>query len=256
MTSPPSLLVAFTEDNWSSRVHHAPLIQATPGLAIAGYVEPQEPKLAESYPPRPEPTEAAQQHSQLKTWSDITAMLQDRAVSIVCVTNSISERFELIKSALQAGKHVIVRASPAETSAQMTELIQLSKDTGKLLCPFFCHRYDGDYNTIAALLKYEKDVKLGQWKQVTSSYACKLAEGSDWLDVGSHVFDQVLHKDLWGLPKSVEAKRETGLIATRLRYTEEFEICVNWGEKFREERPATKRFRVEAANGCFEKVCL
>lgn len=173
----------------------------------------------------------------VKHYSDVDAFFADPEIDLVLVCTG-AMHYEYAKRALQSNKHVVVEKPFTSTSAEADELVQLSKETGKLAtvfqskCPvkysisgdlvlisaYFVartdRRFDGDFLTAQKLIQ---DGVLGDVLEFESHF--------DWDDppwpsknegitqytpgegtlygLGAHTVDQAIL--LFGLPKSVFA---------------------------------------------------
>ncbi|KAK0124507.1 hypothetical protein ONS95_009457 [Cadophora gregata] len=188
----------------SAKVFHIPLILRTPTFTLSAIVQRT-----------PKPTDsAAKDHPSAKIYSSATDLFADPNLEIIVITTTPDTHFEFTKSALEAGKHVIVEKPFVPTSSQAQQLIDVSKATGKLICVYQNRRWDADFltvrkliseDTIGRVVEFEthfdryKAVKPETWK---GTLGMEQAGGVVY-DLGTHLIDQAYV--LFGLPESVTA---------------------------------------------------
>ncbi|KAH7360706.1 hypothetical protein BKA65DRAFT_449293 [Rhexocercosporidium sp. MPI-PUGE-AT-0058] len=197
----------------SAKVFHIPLIQTTPSFTLSAIVQRT-----------PKPTDSASSdHPTAKIYSSATDLFADPSIDIIVITTTPDTHFTFTKSALQAGKHVIVEKPFVPTSAEAGELITLSKETGKLICVYQNRRWDSDFltvrkliseGTIGRVVEFEthfdryKPVKPETWK---GTLGMENAGGVVY-DLGTHLIDQAYV--LFGMPETVtgifENQRDDG----------------------------------------------
>lgn len=117
----------------------------------------------------------------------------------------------MVKSALQAGKHVVVEKPFVPTAAEATELCNIASKTGKKLAVYQNRRWDADFVTLKDVLasgelgevaefethfdRHRPDPPADTWKAKDAP-----ANGAIY-DLGTHLIDQVY--SLYGLPTRV-----------------------------------------------------
>src|ERR1700693_378431 len=110
----------------SAKVFHIPLIQVTPAFKLHSIVQRT-----------PKPTDdASKDHPTARIYHSATEMFADPSIDIIVVTTTPDTHFTFTKSALEAGKHVLVEKPFVPTSAEAQQLIDISKKTGKLICVY------------------------------------------------------------------------------------------------------------------------
>lgn len=184
----------------AGRVFHAPLIGSVPGLRLTKVVERHADEARSRYP-------------WVGVVRDPEALLADHEVDLVVVATPNASHVELARAALGARKHVVVEKPFATTAAEAGELIGLARERGRLVTCFQNRRWDGDFLTVAALLRagllgrvvsfesrfdrFRSGLRPGAWREGA-------APGSGVLfDIGSHLVDQATM--LFGLPSAVTA---------------------------------------------------
>ncbi len=130
-------------------------------------------------------------------------------VAVICLPNGLHA--QVTNLYLKSGKHVIVEKPMAITTQETEAMIRQSQDSDRLLAVFQSRRLDGDFLTVAELLRTQTlgrivhaEVRYDRWSNTLRKKAWKETgqEGDSLLeDLGSHLLDQALH--LWGFPQQV-----------------------------------------------------
>lgn len=129
---------------------------------------------------------------------------------LVVIASPNQSHFPLAKTALEAGKHVVVDKPFTLATGEAEELIAIAKLRGLILSVFHNRRWDGDFLTVEKMLpalgelflfeanwdRFRPAIKTG-WREVPEPGAGVLN------DLGPHLVDQVLK--LFGMPDWVEA---------------------------------------------------
>ncbi len=133
-------------------------------------------------------------------------------VAVICLPNSLHA--EVATRFLKAGKHVIVEKPMANTTDDTEALIQQAVASSRLLSVFQSRRLDGDYLTVADVVRSEAlgrlvhvEVRYDRWSNTLRKKAWKETgqEGDSLLeDLGSHLLDQALH--LFGKPRAISCR--------------------------------------------------
>jgi predicted dehydrogenase len=183
----------------AGRVFHAPLIAATPGLAITAIATSRG-------------DEALAVCPNAHIVPDAAALLADPAVALVVVATPSHLHQEHAAMALRAGRHVVVEKPFALSLAGAEELAALARAAQRQLFVFHNRRWDSDFlaiqDAIASGLvgdvvhfeshfdRFRPQVRV-RWREDGSP-------GSGvWLDLGPHLVDQALC--LFGPPAAVTA---------------------------------------------------
>lgn len=186
----------------SAKVFHIPLVAVTPSFKLHSIVQRT---------PKPN-DDAGKDHPEAKIYHDAGAMFIDPEIDIIIITTTPDTHFEFAKTALESGKHVLVEKPFVPTSTQASQLIEISKKTGKLICVYQNRRWDSDFLTFR---KLQKEGSLGRIVEFESHFDRWKAEKPDsWkgnlsmkdaggvvYDLGTHLLDQAYIA--FGLPKSV-----------------------------------------------------
>jgi scyllo-inositol 2-dehydrogenase (NADP+) len=178
---------------------HAPLIEATPGLALRVIATSRPETLAAR---RPGPRAVA-------THQEACSAPE---VDLVVVATPNASHEELARMALEAGKHVLIDKPMALSAAAVDRLIALAARQGKLLEVFHNRRFDGDFRAVRQLLAAgtlgELRLFEARWDrfrpQVAAGWRNQAAPGAGLLwDLGPHLLDQALC--LFGTPDDFSA---------------------------------------------------
>lgn len=174
---------------------HAPLIGAEPSLRLRAVASRYPDRVHHDLPSVPVVPTAGQ-------------LLDDPAVELVVVAAPNAAHYELARTALLAGRHVVVDKPFVVTSVEADELIELASQQDRRLTVFQQRRWDSDFLTV------ERCIRGGALGGV-STYIARYDRfrpdvvGQDQdqpgagvlYDLGSHLVDQALH--LFGLPQTV-----------------------------------------------------
>ncbi|KAJ5042766.1 uncharacterized protein L3040_004161 [Drepanopeziza brunnea f. sp. 'multigermtubi'] len=188
----------------SAKVFHIPLIQVTPSFKLSAIVQ-RTPKPGD---------DAARDHPEIKIYHSADQLFTDSSLEIIVVTTTPDTHFPFAKSALEAGKHVLVEKPFVPTSAEAQKLIDISAKAGKLICVYQNRRWDSDFLTVKKLIKEDTIGRVVEFETHFDRY--KPERPSTWkgtlsmaqaggvvYDLGTHLLDQAYV--LFGLPKTVTA---------------------------------------------------
>merc|ERR1712093_615137 len=178
----------------SAKVFHIPLILRTPTFTLSAIVQ-RTPKPNDS---------AAKDHPSAKIYSSATDLFADSNLDIIVITTTPDTHFSFTKSALEAGKHVIVEKPFVPSSSQAQQLI----------CVYQNRRWDADFLTVKKLISEDKIGRVVEFETHFDRYKAVKPEtwkgtlgmeqaGGVVYDLGTHLIDQAYV--LFGLPKSVTA---------------------------------------------------
>ncbi|KAJ8065275.1 hypothetical protein OCU04_005974 [Sclerotinia nivalis] len=188
----------------SAKVFHIPLILVTPSFNLHSIVQRT---------PKPN-DDASKDHPEARIYNSADAMFADSAIDIIVITTTPETHYPFTKAALQTNKHVLVEKPFVPTSAEASELISISKETGKFICVYQNRRWDTDFLTVKTLIgsgalgrvvEFEthfdryKGEKPATWKGTLTMEDA----GGVVYDLGTHLVDQAFC--LFGLPKTVTA---------------------------------------------------
>jgi predicted dehydrogenase len=192
-----TLRVGLIGYGYAGKTFHAPLIRATPGLELAAVAS----------------SDAAKVHADLGpavavlSWQELVARA-DIDLVVVATPNALHHPQAL--AALSAGRHVVVDKPFALDAGQAAELIAAAASGARLLSVFHNRRWDGDFLTIAAILRegtlgrvVEAALHFDRFRPVVRD---RWREGGGpgaglWVDLGAHLVDQAIR--LFGMPGAI-----------------------------------------------------
>jgi len=195
----PAVGVALLGYGYAGRTFHAPLIGATPGLALAAVMSRRADEVRADLP-------AARVHAAL------APILTDPAIELVVIATPNTSHAPLAEAALTAGKHVVVDKPFALSLADARRLAALAQARRKLLAVFQNRRWDADFLGLRAALREGRvgvpshfESRFDRFRPVPQHrWREKAADGGGiWFDLGPHLVDQALQ--LFGLPQRVGA---------------------------------------------------
>lgn len=185
----------------SSRTFHAPFLSTMPEYSMEAVVERSSDEASEKYPG-------------IRTYRDVESLLQDDRIELVVITSPNGTHFPFAKSALEAGKHVVVEKPFTIRSEEARELCELSEKHARTCSVYHNRRYVADFLTMQDILtkgmlgelhtftahydRYRPDPRTyGLWREFAEPGAGVL------YDLGSHLIDQSLV--LFGKPEAILA---------------------------------------------------
>lgn len=239
----------------SGMVFHAPLLEAHPGFVLKSVVQRNRSTAVDRYPG-------------IKIEKDFRGLLQDDEIELIIVNATNDTHLSFTKSALEAGKHVVVEKPFVNTVRDGKLLLELAEKTGKVLSVFQNRRWDSDFLTVQKVVKtgilgriveyigsfdrYRNFIQENTWKEDTGP-------GSGLLyNLGPHLIDQVLV--LFGNPEVLQA--DIRKVRTGTRVDDYFDINFYYpGLKARIHssylvREPFPRFTLHGTSGSFIKYGL
>ncbi len=196
MTQTRVALIGF---GFAGRVFHAPLINATPGLALTVIGSRQGAAATADYP-------------DADVVPDPLAAIHHPDVDLVVIATPNDVHAPLADAALRAGKHVVVDKPFTITLAQARTLAALAVDVDRRLSVFQNRRWDSDFQGVVREIA---DGRIGAVVEMRSEFSRYRPEVRDrwrerpgpgsgmWYDLGPHLIDQALV--LFGPPETVYA---------------------------------------------------
>lgn len=191
---PPPLRVAVIGYGLGGSAFHAPFIATTPGLELAAIVTRN---------PERQRT-AARDYPGVRIVADVAQLWDPRAgFDLVAISTPNRTHVPLARSAIEAGKHVVVDKPLAPSSQDARSLASEAKRCGVLVIPFQNRRWDGDFLTVRRLLaegalgnpmrfesRFERwrPAPTGGWRERSAPDEA----GGLLFDLGSHLIDQAL----------------------------------------------------------------
>jgi len=194
-----SLNVALVGYGYVGKTFHAPLIAATPGLALHSVVSSK-------------PDAVLADHPTATVRADLAAALADPDIDLVVIATPNDLHAPQAHLALDAGKHVVVDKPFTLTVEEAEAVIAHARSANRLLSVFHNRRWDGDFLTLQRLIG---EGSLGKVRQFTSHFdrfrpivrdRWRERDGpgaGTWYDLAPHLIDQALV--LFGQPEEITA---------------------------------------------------
>ncbi|AMR30893.1 oxidoreductase [Mucilaginibacter sp. PAMC 26640] len=245
-------LMAF---GMSGRIFHAPFIHTHPGFTLKGIVERNQKKSPAIYP-------------EIISYNNPDELLNDPEVELIIVNTPNNLHLEQTIAAMRAGKHVLVEKPAAATAAQVKELFDVSRETGKHLMVYQNRRYDSGFLSTKKIIeggqlgnlqevifrmdRYKAQLGVKSFKETKDTPANGLV-----YDLGPHLIDNAIA--LFGKPLSFH--KTTGIYREgsevpdyfhfHLLYPNQLNVYLTAGLLMAEEQPG---FVVNGTVGSFVKA--
>jgi scyllo-inositol 2-dehydrogenase (NADP+) len=194
------LVIGISSFGMSGKIFHAPIVSSNKKYFIKRIIERSKNEAHALYP----------NALISRSFDDL---LNDHEIELILVNTPDQTHFELAKKCLEAGKHVLVEKPFTQSVEQGRELIDLSKQKGKILSVFQNRRWDGDFLTIQKIIRseilgrlvdfeshfdrYRPIIQFDSWKEQAEARSGVL------YNLGSHMIDQALV--LFGMPEAITA---------------------------------------------------
>jgi scyllo-inositol 2-dehydrogenase (NADP+) len=199
---------------------HAPLIDATEGLALAAIASSRTEVISRDWPGVPAVS--------------VEAVLGDPAIELVVIATPNTTHAPLAHMAIKAGKHVVIDKPFALDANEGVTLARLAESRGRVLSVFHNRRWDGDFLSVRKLLDRDAlgEMRLyeARWDRfrpaIKNGWREEAGPGSGLLaDLGPHLIDQALV--LFGMPRAISAD----LVAQRgeALVDDYFELTLDYG---------------------------
>jgi scyllo-inositol 2-dehydrogenase (NADP+) len=184
----------------AGRAFHAPVIRAVPDLRLAAILERKGNEAAEKYP-------------DIRIVRSLDELLAMKKIRLIVIATPNDTHYSFARQCLEAGRDVVVDKPFAATLEEAKALVEMAKETGRVLTVYQNRRYDGDFHAIRQLVadgtlgrivrfetsydRYRPQLKPGAWRETSRP-------GSGILfDIAPHLIDHALV--LFGLPEAVTA---------------------------------------------------
>jgi scyllo-inositol 2-dehydrogenase (NADP+) len=184
----------------AGRAFHAPVIRAVPGLHLAAILQRKGNEAAEKYP-------------DIRIVRSLDELLAMKEIRLMVIATPNDTHYSFAWQCLEAGRDVVVDKPFAATLEEAKALVQIAKETGRVLTVYQNRRYDGDFQAIRQLVadgtlgrivrfetsydRYRPQLKPPAWRETPRP-------GSGILfDIAPHLIDHALV--LFGLPEAVTA---------------------------------------------------
>jgi predicted dehydrogenase len=191
------LRVAVVGYGLAGAVFHAPLVAATPGLAVAAVVTANPERAAR----------AAAEHPAARVLPDAGALWElagAGGLDVVVVAAPNRVHAELALRAVEHRLAVVVDKPLAVTAAEGARVVEAAAAAGVALTVFHNRRWDGDFLTVRALVaegalgevlrlesrfeRFRPQLRAGAWRESAGAEE----GGGQLLDLGPHLVDQAL----------------------------------------------------------------
>lgn len=247
-----TIQVGLAAYGMSGKVFHAPLLTAHPGFQLRKVVERSHRYAEERYP-------------DVEIVKDFRYILEDETIALVIVNTPEHTHFEMAREALLAGKHVVVEKAFTTTSQEAQDLIDLSREKGKMLSVFQNSRWHGDFMTIRKIVENNLLGQLVEYEAHYDRYR-NFIQPDSWKEqpgrgvgvlynLGSHMIDQALL--LFGWPQAVMAdiriQRPGGKVDDNFElilFYEQLKVTLKSSYLVREKGP---RYQLYGTDGAFIK---
>lgn len=184
----------------AGRIFHTAVVDATPGLELAGIVQRKGDEAAKAYP-------------NAKIFRSIEELLADDSITLIVVATPSDSHFAVAEQCLKANRDVVIDKPFTLTSEEAATLIHLAREKKRLLSAYQNRRWDGDFLTVCKVLdsgelgrlvsydahydRYRTEPRLGVWRENGGP------GGGLLYDLGPHLVDQALF--LFGAPETLFA---------------------------------------------------
>jgi len=192
------LNVGIVGFGFATKVFHAPVIRAVPGLKLTTIVQ----RSGQGDPG----------YADVEFVRSVDDLLQ-RKIDLVVVATSNTSHHAIAKQSLLAGRHVVVDKPFTVTMAEAEELVRVGQKAGRVLSVYQERRYTGDCVTVQQVIsegllgrvvtfehhfdRYRPELKPGAWREQD------LPGSGVWYDLGPHLLDYSLQ--LFGTPDLISA---------------------------------------------------
>ena len=194
-----SLKVALVGYGFVGKVFHAPLIQATPGLALHTVVSRDAGKVHADWP-------------DVGVVAEPQAAFDDTAIDLVVIASPNDTHAPLALAALARGKHVVVDKPFTLTLQEARDVIAASVRADRLVSVFQNRRWDADFLTVQRLIETGELGRIAEFHSHFDRFRPAVQDrwrerdepgGGLWYDLGPHLLDQAVQ--LFGLPQAITA---------------------------------------------------
>ncbi len=173
---------------FAGRGLHSYLVQQTPGLKLAAVVSLSSEKRQQ----------AAQEYG-VKTYPDLTQLLQDSEIDLVIIATPHHLHAEQAIQTMSAGKHCVVDKIMCMNPQEAIAMWQVAQKNQVLLSVFQNRRWDWDFLTLQKALQsgligepFRIESKVSRYKLPRRWRADKDKMGGILFDWGPHLIDQAL----------------------------------------------------------------
>jgi predicted dehydrogenase len=158
-------------------------------------------------------TEAAEKYPDVRIVRSLEELLSMPEVRLIVIATPNDTHYAFAQQCLEAGRDVVVDKPFTTTLKEAVTLVQVAKDTSRLLTVYQNRRYDGDFQAIRKLVldgtlgrvvrfetsydRFRPQLKPGAWRETSRP------GGGILFDIAPHLIDHAFV--LFGLPEAVTA---------------------------------------------------
>ncbi|CAB46711.2 gfo/idh/mocA family oxidoreductase [Schizosaccharomyces pombe] len=184
-------------------------------------------------------SKARSAYPNILVYTNLDELLADVNIELVVVSLPPNVHSEIVKKALNAGKHVVCEKPFTPTYEEAKELYELAESKSLLLAIYQNRRWDGDFLTAKKIIESGRLGQVVEFESHFDRYRLGRKSGS-WKDeprpgngmvygIGSHLIDQAV--SLFGTPYSVTAKLEAQRQIPPLEVEDYFRIILHYPAK-------------------------
>lgn len=184
----------------SGRVFHAPFLSTDPQFKMKAVVERNQKKMAADYP-------------EIVSYSSVEEILADDEIELIIVNTPNFTHFDFATQALRAGKHVLIEKPAAGNIAEIKELFDTARETGKQAFCYQNRRWDSDFLSFKEVIESgrlgkltEVSLRWDRYKPMLNPKPFKETKDTPIngivYELGPHLIDQAIY--LFGKPLSFD----------------------------------------------------
>ena len=216
-----SIKTALASFGMSGLVFHGPSLKVNPRFEVVNILERSKDISKNMFP----------EAKIVRTFNEI---IETPEIELVIVNTPDKFHNEMVKAALQNGKHVVVEKPITQKSTDAEELVQLANEKELVFTVYQNRRWDGDFRTVQKILaenklgriiefeshydRYRTFITPNTWKEEADEF------GGVLYNLGSHMVDQVFV--LFGKPNSVAANLK--IVRTGGNVTDYYDIRLEY----------------------------
>lgn len=208
----------------AGQVFHAPVIGCVEGLKLKAIQTSNKENIEI----------ARRKYPDAEIVGETAALLKREDIELIIVATPNYTHFEVAKSVLEAGFHVVIDKPFTPRFSEAEELIKLAAAGGRLLTVHQNRRWDSDFRTVQKVIgsgllgrlveaeihydRFRNTLRENTWKE-DGRYGTGIV-----FDLGSHLIDQA--QTLFGLPYAVTADIRAQRAASRI--ADNFELILHY----------------------------
>ncbi len=179
----------------SGKIFHAPFFEVHNGFELVAITERSKNDAVKDYP-------------NIITYRDIDSLLTNDQIELVVVNTPNFTHFEFAKTALNAGKNVLIEKPFSVTRAEAEELFSLAFRKGLTVLAYQNRRFDSDFMAVEKVVKSgrlgkitEAHIRFDRYRNEISPKTFKenaIPGAGIFYDLGAHMIDQAIA--LFGIP--------------------------------------------------------